>query len=96
MKVMVDNKLTYEAPFPVEVGDLLVLPPTPWKDGPYIGTVTSLTSNYNGYLKRALRNLGGAIEQAEAEVARLETLAKETRRDLKEARTKLATLRTEQ
>jgi hypothetical protein len=49
MKILVDNKLTYECNEKVKVGDKVLLP-APWFMGgsTYIGNVTSLKSDYEG------------------------------------------------
>ncbi len=50
MKVIVDNKLTYNCDYPVEVGDTVVVP-APWfmESKTTKGTVTKIGSNYTGY-----------------------------------------------
>jgi hypothetical protein len=53
MKIIVDNKLTYECEYPVKVGDTVVVP-APWflQDcGPTTtGKVTKIGSDYSGYV----------------------------------------------
>lgn len=53
MRIIVDNKLTYECAHPVKVGDIVVVP-APWflQDcGPTTtGKVTQLGSDYSGYV----------------------------------------------
>jgi hypothetical protein len=84
--------LAYEVDFPVEVGDWLELPDTGFKGGNWSGRVTALTSDYTGYCKRAIRNLGSDVEQQRRRVRHLEDEARRVRRDLKEARARLVEL----
>ena len=52
MKIVVDNKLTYNTKdFAVAVGDKVLLPPTPWMSENWIGTVTHLKSDHSGPIK---------------------------------------------
>lgn len=50
MKIIVDNKLTYNCDHPVEVGDTVVVP-APWfmECSTTRGTVTKIGSDYIGY-----------------------------------------------
>ncbi len=56
MKIIVDNKLTYNCDFEVKVGDTVVIP-APWfLEGPTTrGTVTKIGSDYNGYVVNVIR-----------------------------------------
>jgi cell shape-determining protein MreC len=56
MKVLIDNKLTYDSgKLNVKVGDKVVLPGLPWmKSETYVGTVTSLETDYSGPCKQIL------------------------------------------
>jgi hypothetical protein len=53
MKIIVDNKLTYECSYSVNVGDIVVVP-APWflqDNGPTTtGKVTKLGSDYSGHV----------------------------------------------
>ncbi|MFZ9612570.1 MAG: hypothetical protein ACO29Q_04750 [Crocinitomicaceae bacterium] len=52
MRVLIDNKLTYETgKLTVKLGDTVKLPALPWMEEPYEGTVTHLESNYDGPCK---------------------------------------------
>lgn len=53
MRVIVNEKYTYECPFLVEVGDRVKLPPG-YKSEPWVGTVTSLGSSYRGEVKKVI------------------------------------------
>jgi hypothetical protein len=57
MKIIVDNKLTYECDYPVKVGDTVVVP-APWflrDNGPTTtGKVTKLESDYSGYVVKVI------------------------------------------
>jgi hypothetical protein len=53
MKIVVDNKLTYECSYPVKVGDIVVVP-APWflrdNGSTTTGKVTKIGSDYDGYV----------------------------------------------
>ncbi len=53
MKIIVDNKMTYECSYSVNVGDIVVVP-APWflqDNGPTTtGKVTKLGSDYSGHV----------------------------------------------
>ena len=54
MKIIVDNKLTYNCKYDVKVGDTVVVP-TPWymdyiNSSTIKGKVTKIGSDYDGYL----------------------------------------------
>lgn len=52
MKIVIDNKLTYNTKdFALAVGDKVLLPPTPWMSENWIGTVTRLKSDHTGPIK---------------------------------------------
>lgn len=50
-KIIVDNKFTYLTDMKVRKGTKVLLPPFPWCQDPWIGKVTSLTSDYDGDCK---------------------------------------------
>ena len=85
--------LAYEVDFPVDIGDWLELPDTGFIGGTWKGKVTALSSDYTGYCKRALWNLGNDLERAKREVRRLEDEGRRIRGELKEARERLAALK---
>lgn len=51
MKIIVDNKLTYNCKYDVKIGDVVVIP-APWymESNTTKGKVTQIGSDYNGYL----------------------------------------------
>ncbi len=57
MKIIVDNKMTYDCEYPVKVGDIVVVP-APWflrDNGPTTtGKVTQLGSDYSGYVVKVI------------------------------------------
>ena len=55
IKIIVDNKLTYECEYPVKVGDTVVVP-APWfLEGPTTkGKVTEIGSDYDGYTLKVI------------------------------------------
>lgn len=85
-KIVVNDRLTYLADFPVAVGDTVVLPDTGFSGGTWHGVVTAIGSDYDGPLKHAIANLGSPLERAASEVSRLEG-------ELQRARAVLAALR---
>jgi hypothetical protein len=56
MKIIVDNKLTYDCDFDVDVGDVVVVP-APWymESLTIKGTVTKLGSDYTGNTIKVIR-----------------------------------------
>jgi hypothetical protein len=56
MKIIVDNKLTYNCNYDVKVGDTVVVP-APWymECSTTRGKVTKIGSDYNGYLLDVIR-----------------------------------------
>jgi hypothetical protein len=56
MKIMVDGKLTYECDYKVKVGDNVLLPAPYFMEGStYVGKVTKLSSDYDGYCKSVIK-----------------------------------------
>lgn len=56
MKIIVDNKLTYNCKYDVKVGDTVIIP-APWfmECSTTKGKVTNLGSDYNGYTVDVIR-----------------------------------------
>lgn len=58
MKIVIDNKYTYETDLPVKVGDTAVLPTADFlrdvKGPTFEGTVTSLNSTYAGSCSKVI------------------------------------------
>lgn len=56
MKIIVDNKLTYECEYSVDIGDTVVVP-APWymESSTTKGKVTQLGSEYTGSLIKVIR-----------------------------------------
>lgn len=56
MKIIVDNKLTYDCDFPVSIGDTVVVP-SPWymEFPTTTGKVTKLSSDYTGYTVKVIK-----------------------------------------
>jgi len=56
MKIIVDNKLTYNCKYDVKVGDTVIVP-APWfMEGETAkGKVTSIGSDYSGYVVDVIR-----------------------------------------
>ncbi len=56
MKIIVDNKLTYNCKYDVNVGDTVVIP-APWymESSTTKGKVTKIGSDYTGYLLEVIK-----------------------------------------